>query len=282
MSENTVRSAPSEEQSREVAEAARETEWAAPSFVRELFLGRFRLDLLHPYPQQTAADEKRTEAYLDRLRPFLENEVDPDEIDRTSELPEDVLQGLKDLGAFGMKIPEEYGGIGLSQVGYGRAIQLVTSRDASLTALLSAHQSIGVPQPVKLFGTPEQKKKYLPRIAAGAVSAFALTEPAVGSDPAAMTTTAEPTEDGEAFILNGEKLWCTNGTIAELLVVMARTPPKNKNGKEIPQITAFIVEADSPGVEITNRCHFMAHQGDSERGDPLRQRAGAAGEHPPG
>ncbi len=257
MSEATARTAPTEEQSRQVAEAARETEWAAPSFVRELFLGRFRLDLIHPYPQQSPEDKRKTEAYVARLRSFLEEEVDPDEIDRTGELPDHVLQGLRDLGAFGMKIPEEYGGVGLSQVGYGRAIQMVTSRDASLTALLSAHQSIGVPQPVKLFGTPEQKKKYLPRIAAGAISAFALTEPAVGSDPAAMTTTATPTEDAEGFILNGEKLWCTNGTLAELLVVMARTPPKMKNGKEIPQITAFIVEADAEGVEITHRCHFM-------------------------
>src|SRR5690606_19006950 len=124
-----------------------------------------------------------------------------------------------ELGAFGLKIPEEYGGIGLSQVGYGRAISLVTSRDGNLTALLSAHQSIGVPQPLKMFGTPEQKARYLPRLAKGAVSAFALTEAEVGSDPAAITTTATPTEDGEAFIINGEKLWCTNGTIAELLVV---------------------------------------------------------------
>ncbi|HET7274206.1 MAG TPA: acyl-CoA dehydrogenase family protein [Longimicrobiaceae bacterium] len=251
------RSAPSEEQSRQVAEAARETEWAAPSFVRELFLGRFRLDLIHPYPEQTPEDRRKTDEYIAKLEKFLRANVDADEIDRTGELPEKVVEGLKELGAFGMKIPEEYGGIGLSQVGYGRAIQMVTSIDGSLVALLSAHQSIGVPQPIKMFGTPEQKKKYLPRLAKGAVSAFALTEAAVGSDPAAMTTTATPTEDGEAFILNGEKLWCTNGTIAELLVVMARTPAKVKGGKEIPQITAFVVEVDTPGVEVTHRCRFM-------------------------
>jgi alkylation response protein AidB-like acyl-CoA dehydrogenase len=257
MSEETRRDGPSEEQSREVAEAARESEWTAPSFVRELFLGRFRLDLIHPYPQESAADKAKADAYIAKLQNFLRDNVDADEIDRTGELPEHVLEGLRELGAFGMKIPEEYGGIGLSQLGYGRAIQMVTSVDGSLTALLSAHQSIGVPQPIKMFGTPEQKKKWLPRLARGAVSAFALTEPEVGSDPAAMTTTATPTEDGEAFIINGEKLWCTNGTIAELLVVMARTPPKIKKGREIPQITAFVVEADSPGVHITHRCHFM-------------------------
>ncbi|MEX2571803.1 MAG: acyl-CoA dehydrogenase family protein [Gemmatimonadota bacterium] len=257
MSEEISRGVPSEQQSRDVAEAARESEWAAPSFVRELFLGNFRLDLIHPYPQQSAEDEARTNAYLEKMEAFLREKVDPDEIDRTGELPEDVVQGLRDLGAFGIKIGEEHGGVGLSQVGYGRTIALVTSRDGNLTALLSAHQSIGVPQPLKLFGTPEQKARYLPRLAAGAVSAFALTEDEVGSDPAALATTATPTDDGETFILNGEKLWCTNGTIAELLVVMARTPPKMKNGKEIPQITAFIVEADWPGVEVTHRCHFM-------------------------
>ncbi|MBV9774190.1 MAG: acyl-CoA dehydrogenase family protein [Gemmatimonadetes bacterium] len=257
MSDKTGRNAPTEQESREVAEAARETEWTAPSFVRELFLGNFRLDLIHPYPQQTPEDRQKTDAYIAKLRKFMEEKVDSDAIDRTGELPEEVVQGLRDLGAFGLKIPEEYGGVGLSQLGYGRTIGMVTSKDGNLTALLSAHQSIGVPQPLKMFGTPEQKKKYLPRLAKGAISAFALTEGGVGSDPAALSTTATPTEDGEAFILNGEKLWCTNGTIAELLVVMARTPSKTKNGKEIPQITAFIVETDWPGVEVTHRCHFM-------------------------
>lgn len=257
MSDETRRTGPTAEESREVAEAAREAEWAAPSFVRELFLGNFRLDLIHPYPEQTPEDKARTDAYIARMRTFLEEKVDSEEIDATGELPDVLLDGLRELGAFGIKIPEEYGGVGLSQVGYGRTIEMVTSKDGNLTALLSAHQSIGVPQPLKLFGTPEQKKKYLPRIAKGTVTAFALTEESVGSDPAAMTTTATPTEDGEAFIINGEKLWCTNGTIAELLVVMTRTPPKIKNGKEIPQVTAFIVETDWPGVTVTHRCRFM-------------------------
>jgi alkylation response protein AidB-like acyl-CoA dehydrogenase len=247
---------PSEQESRDVAEAARETEWTAPSFVRELFLGNFRLDLIHPYPRQSPEDRAKTDAYIARLKPIIER-VDSDEIDRTGELPEDVVQELREIGAFGLKIPEEYGGVGLSQVGYGRTIGMVTSKDGNLTALLSAHQSIGVPQPLKLFGTPEQKKKYLPRIAKGAISAFALTEAGVGSDPAALSTTATPTEDGKSFIINGEKLWCTNGTMAELLVVMARTPDKVKNGKSIPQITAFIVDTRAPGVTITQRCRFM-------------------------
>ena len=206
-----------EKEARDVAEAARETEWQYPSFVRELFLGRFRLDLIHPHPEHQDPDEAiRADEFLSRLAAFLER-IDSDEIDRTGEIPEPLVQELREMGAFGIKIPREYGGLGLSQMTYIRAIEMVTSKDGSFTALLSAAQSIGVPQPLKLFGTPEQKKKYLPRCAAGAISAFALTEPHVGSDPASLSTTAR--RDGDDFVLNGEKLWCTDGTLAELLVL---------------------------------------------------------------
>ncbi len=246
----------SADEAREVAEAAREQEWAAPSFVKDLFLGNLRMDLVHPYPVQDPADAERARPFLEQLERLLCT-VDSDRIDREGEIPEPVIRGLKDLGAFGIKIPREYGGLGLSQLSYMKAIELVSSIDGSITALLSAHQSIGVPQPLKMFGTEEQKKKFFPRLARGAMSAFALTEPNVGSDPAAMETSAVLSEDGQAWILNGEKLWCTNGTIAELMVVMARTPSKTVNGKEKKQITAFIVEASSPGVKVTHRCHFM-------------------------
>jgi hypothetical protein len=245
------------DEARDVAEAAREQEWASPSFVRDLFLGKLRMDLIHPYPEQDPDEIARAKPFLDKLERFLREAVDSDQIDREGEIPEAVIDGLRKLGAFGIKIPREYGGLGLSQLSYMKAIELVSSVDGSLTALLSAHQSIGVPQPLKMFGTEEQKKKYFPRLAKGAISAFALTEHAVGSDPAAMETTAVLSDDGEAWILNGEKLWCTNGTKAELLVVMARTPSKTVKGKEKKQITAFIVEADWPGVEIVHRCHFM-------------------------
>jgi alkylation response protein AidB-like acyl-CoA dehydrogenase len=246
----------SADEAREVAEAAREQEWAAPSFVRDLFLGTLRMDLIHPYPEQDPAEIARAKPFLDKLDRFLREKVDADRTDREGEIPEDVIQGLRDLGAFGIKIPREYGGLGLSQLSYMKAIELVSSVDGSLTALLSAHQSIGVPQPLKMFGTEAQKKKYFPRLAKGAISAFALTEPGVGSDPATMETTAVPGDDGE-WILNGEKLWCTNGTRAELMVVMARTPSKVVRGKEKRQITAFIVETAWPGVEVAHRCHFM-------------------------
>lgn len=240
-------------EAREVAEAAREKEWLAPSFVRGLFDGKLYLNLIHPFPTEDPSDRERAEPFLKALGEFVKANVDPEEVERTSKVPEHVIKGLAKLGAFGIKIPTEYGGLGLSQSSYNKAIALVSSWESSIGVLLSAHQSIGVPQPLKLFGTDQQKKKYLPRLAAGAVSAFALTEPDVGSDPARMSTTAELSKDGETYILNGEKLWCTNGTIAEIMVVMARTGDR--------RITAFIVETAWEGVEVLHRCHFMGLKG---------------------
>jgi len=238
-----------EAEAREVAEAARETHWEQPSFVRQLFEGNFKLDLIHPFPEPTAADIAKAKPFLEKLEKFMREEVDGDLIDREGKIPQSVIDGLKAMGAFGIKISEEYGGLGLSQTMYTKAIGLVPSMDGSITALLSAAQSIGVPQPLKIFGTSEQKKKYLPRLAKGAISAFALTENNVGSDPAAVSTHAELSPDGTHWILNGEKLWCTNGTVAELLVVMAKTTEK--------KISAFIVEMDWEGVEVVQRLHFM-------------------------
>jgi alkylation response protein AidB-like acyl-CoA dehydrogenase len=246
-----------EKEARDVAEQARETEWEHPSFARELYLGRFRPDLIYPHPPNDTAEEARAKPFMDKLKAFLDG-VDSAEIDRTGEIPESLVQELRDMGAFGIKIPKEYGGLGLSQMSYIRAMEMVTSKDGSLVALLSASQSIGVPQPLKLFGTEEQKKKFFPRLAKGAISAFALTEVDAGSDPANLRTTATPTEDGEHFIINGEKLWITNGTRAELFVVMARTPDKvSAKGKPVKQITAFIVDASMPGVEVVHRLRFM-------------------------
>jgi alkylation response protein AidB-like acyl-CoA dehydrogenase len=245
----------------EVAEASRETEWEKPSFVGDLFLGKVNFDLIHPFPEQPAADKAEADEFLAKLERFLAENVDADEIDRKGEYDYALFEGFKELGAWGMKIPKEYGGLGFSATNYNRAIGLVATWCASSVAWLSAHQSIGVPQPLKLFGTEEQKKKYLPRLAAGAISAFALTEPGVGSDPAKMQTTATPTPDGKGWILNGEKLWCTNGLKAEVIVVMAQTPPKVVNGKEKKQISAFILEMDTPGVEIAHRCQFMGLRG---------------------
>src|SRR5438067_6331239 len=234
----------SAEQSRRVAESARQREWTLPSFGKELFLGRLRLDLIHPYPRPRPEEVEKGEAFLGRIAEFLRS-VDSLQIERDARIPDDVIKGLAGLGAFGMNIPEEYGGLGLSQVYYNRALQLANSAHSSIGALLSAHQSIGVPKPLKLFGTEEQKKKYLPQLAQGAVSAFLLTEPDVGSDPARMGATAVPTDDGTAYTLNGTKLWATNGVIADLMVVMADIP---KSDGHRGGISAFIVERNWPGV----------------------------------
>ena len=241
----------------ELTEAARDTPSNRKSFVGGLFMGECDLSAVFPFPEQNPEDRDQGDAFLQRLEKFLKEKVDPDEIDRTGEVPDEVIAELGRMGAFGIKIATQYGGLGLSQTNYSRAAMLLGSHDANLTALVSAHQSIGVPQPLIMFGTEEQKKKFLPRVAKGEISAFALTEQGVGSDPATMTTKADPTADGKYFTINGEKLWCTNGVKAGVIVVMAQTPPKVVNGKEKKQVTAFIVDMDTPGIEVTNRCHFM-------------------------
>lgn len=248
-------------QALDVAESARETEWQHPSFVEKLFKGSFSWDLVCPYPEQSAEDKKIGDEFLAKLEVFLTENLDPDEVNRSGSIPDKVYDGFAKLGCFALKIPKAYGGQGLSQVNYNRAVGLVASYCGSTAVMLSAHQSIGVPQPLKMFGTEEQKKKFLPRFAGRYVSAFALTEPEVGSDPAKMTTEAVPTEDGKHYILNGLKLWCTNGPIADIMIVMAKTPPKIVKGKEKKQITAFIVEKTMSGVEVVHRCRFMGLHG---------------------
>lgn len=246
----------SEREARQVAEAAREQDWKKPSFAKELFLGRFRLDLIHPHPSPAVEDVRRGEEFLSKLRDFCETRIDSARIEREARIPDETIEGLKELGALGMKIDTKYGGLGLTQVYYNKALALVGSASPAIGALLSAHQSIGVPQPLKLFGTQEQRDTFLPRCARTDISAFLLTEPDVGSDPARLATLAVP--DGDDYILDGVKLWTTNGVVADLLVVMARVPKSegHKGG-----ITAFVVEAASEGVTVENRNAFMGLRG---------------------
>ncbi|MFJ1656197.1 acyl-CoA dehydrogenase family protein [Streptomyces sp. NPDC088337] len=245
-----------EREARQVAEAAREQDWHRPSFAKELFLGRFRLDLIHPHPLPAADDVQRGEEFLAKLRDFCETKIDSARIERDARIPDEVVTGLKELGALGMKIDTKYGGLGLTQVYYNKALALAGSASPAIGALLSAHQSIGVPQPLKLFGTQEQKDTFLPRCARTDISAFLLTEPDVGSDPARLATTAVP--DGDGYVLDGVKLWTTNGVVADLLVVMARVP---KSEGHRGGITAFVVEAASEGVTVENRNAFMGLRG---------------------
>jgi len=243
----------------QVTEAARESH-EDPSFVAHLFMGRWQPEKLHPVTDVDAEEKIRADKFLAELGAFLKTKIDGDLIDRTGEIPADVMAGLAKLGAYGIKVPPQYGGLGFSQTTYCRACQLIASHCTNTFAHLSIHQSVGVPQPLMLFGTEEQKRKFLPRVAGGEISAFALTEAGVGSDPARMTTRAVPTDNGAAFLLTGEKLWCSNGTRAGLLVVAAQTPPKMVDGKPRTQITTFVVEARAPGVEVVHRSQFMGHR----------------------
>jgi alkylation response protein AidB-like acyl-CoA dehydrogenase len=246
-----------EDNSIAVAEDSRESSWKSKSFMAAMFMGDLDVSMCYPFPEQDPEDKGIGDEWDAKVDAWCAENIDGEEIDSTGEIPARVMRGLAELGLFGIKIPTEYGGLGLSQTNYMRLLATVARHCGSTVATLSAHQSIGVPQPLKLFGTKEQKEKFLPMLAKGAVSAFGLTEPSVGSDPAKMTTTAVMTEDGKHWIINGEKLWCTNGVIADLYVIMAATTPIVKKGREIKQITAFIVERSTPGIEVMHRCRFM-------------------------
>jgi alkylation response protein AidB-like acyl-CoA dehydrogenase len=186
-----------------------------------MFRGKFRWDLLHPYPAQSEEDKKIGDELIEKVKEILDKYVDPIEIDKTGVYPKEALEKMKELGLFGMKIGKEYGGLGLSVTNYSRILSFIGSYCQSTITWLSAHQSIGVPEPLKTFGTEEQKKKYLPRVAKNEISAFALTEPDVGSDPARVNTTATLSPD-ELITFKCVKLWTTNGPDADVIVVMAR------------------------------------------------------------
>jgi alkylation response protein AidB-like acyl-CoA dehydrogenase len=245
-------------EARAISEAAREKDWKLPSFGKGLYLGNFQPELISPQPVLAVEAVEKGERFLKALGAFLENEVDPQVIERDRKVPDEVVDGFKALGALGLKVPEKYGGLGLSQVYYNRAMMLAGTFHSSLSTLLSAHQSIGLAQPLLLFGSEEQKREWLPKVATTHISAFALTEPGVGSDPARVTTTATPTQDGTGYLLNGRKLWTTNGTVADVLVVLAKVPRSDghKGG-----ITAFIVPSDTDGVVVEHRIQFMGLRG---------------------
>ncbi|MGB3439792.1 MAG: acyl-CoA dehydrogenase family protein [Actinophytocola sp.] len=219
------------------------------SFGGELFLGRFRLGLLDPLPGQGLdADSK---AFLARLRDFCVDKVDSRLIERDGRIPDEVIAGLKDIGAFAIKLPKEYGGLGLPGACYLRALMLVNTTHSALGELLAAHQAIGLTQPILLSGTDEQKREFLPRCVRE-ISAFTLTEPDIGNDPFRMRTTAVRAADG-SYTLNGLKSWVTNGVLADLIVVMAMVPETG--------MTAFVVEARSPGVTVEHRGEFLGLRG---------------------
>lgn len=247
-----------EEQARQVAEEAREQDWTLPSFGKGVYMGDLDIDLIYPQPKLSPESVEKGEKFLKELRTFLETKVDPMQIEEDAKIPDDVVQGLKDLGAFGIKIPESYGGLGLSWTYYLKALALISSWNGSLVALLSAHQSIGLGEPLRIAGTEAQKAEWFPKLARTHTSAFLLTEPDVGSDPARVATTAIPNEDGSGYVLNGRKLWATNGAIADVVVVMAKVP---KSEGHRGGVSAFILPYDTDGVTVEHRNEFMGLKG---------------------
>jgi alkylation response protein AidB-like acyl-CoA dehydrogenase len=247
---------------------------AGASFMAGLYEGRPDFDLLLP-PEEPAEERAAGEAYCKTIQSFLTAHVDPDEIERTAKIPDSVLQGLFKLGAFGMKIPKEYGGLGFSYKNYGRVLTVIASWSNILALTVAVPQSIGIAMPILLFGNEQQKKTFLPRVAREDLSAFALTEPITGSDAANIRTEAVLDSTGQTFVVNGEKLWCTNGTIARYVTLIARVPARHtqQNGKrawmpvsegkdaEDRVHTAFILDMTSPGVQIRQRCQFEGCRG---------------------
>ncbi|HSA63874.1 MAG TPA: acyl-CoA dehydrogenase family protein [Nitrospira sp.] len=243
------------------------------SFMTGLFAGDPDFSLLAT-PDEPAEQKAAWEEFRPRLEDFLIHHVDPDEIDRTAKIPDAVITGLFSIGAFGMKIPKEYGGLGFSYQNYGRALMLIAGWSNILSLTVAVPQSIGIAMPVLLFGTEEQKRRYLPIVAREAVSAFALTEPLTGSDAANIQTEAVFDGNGH-YVVNGEKLWCTNGPIARYITLIARVPARRKEqgghsvwipvpeGKDAEQSvhTAFVLDMKTPGVQIRQRCQFEGCRG---------------------
>jgi acyl-CoA dehydrogenase family protein 9 len=228
------------------------------SFMKSLFHGVIAENLVFPYPEPGAGEVDTLRMMLESVRRFCEKSVDSAGIDQKHEIPPTVLAGMKELGLFGLLIPQAHGGLGLSQTSYARVIQEVGSLDSSLAVTLGAHQSIGL-KGILLFGTEEQKARYLPKLATGEnVAAFALTEPGAGSDAAAIATRAESTAGG--YLLNGSKIWITNGGFADVFTVFARTSPAEEGSK--PRITAFIVERGW-GVRTGHNEHKLGIRGSS-------------------
>src|SRR5205814_8824473 len=222
----------------------------ALGFAKGLFQGHFVADWVMPYPRIPAAQQPELDETLTELRQFLDEHLDPAEIDRKADIPRSVIDGLGRVGVLGMTAPKEYGGRGFSQMANCKILEEIGRRCASTSVFVNAHHSIGI-RALLLFGTHEQKQRWLPKLVSGEqLGAFALTEREAGSDAANVQVQAHPSEDGSHFILNGEKRYITNAAISHELTVMARTPVP---GSDKTAITAFLVPPDMAGFEILEK-----------------------------
>lgn len=219
-------------------------------FAKNLFWGRFRNDLVAPYPMVDKTESEKCDALVAELEEYLKNEHPSIEIDRDEEIPEWAIRRLFDMGVMGMTVPVEYGGLGLGISSYNRVLEKIGSYCGSTSVMVSAHQSIGC-KAIMLFGSEEQKKRFLPGVAREYLSAFCLSEPQVGSDAAGQETRCKLSEDGSHYILNGEKKWSTSGALSGMYTVMAKQMVVDpKTGKEKEKVTALICTPDMPGIEI--------------------------------
>src|SRR5579871_158557 len=220
-------------------------------FAKALFFGHFNAPLLFPYPAIRAEERDTADRALAEVREFVDKHLDARAIDRNAMIPQETIDGLARIGMLGMTAPVEFGGRNLSQLAYTRLMEVVGGACASTAVFVNAHHSIGI-RALLLFGTEEQKRRWLPPLVKGEeLAAFALTEPEAGSDASNVQTTATPTPDGKGYVLNGQKRWITNGGIAQVLTVMARTPGSGKDKKK--EITAFLVSPDMPGFKVLEK-----------------------------
>jgi alkylation response protein AidB-like acyl-CoA dehydrogenase len=234
-----------------------------PSFTRQLFSGTIDDTILFPYPAIAAEEDSRVRSFLQELESYLDENLDRDWIDEHERIPAEVIDGLKKLRLFGITLPEEYGGLGLSQSGYCRVFEFVTGYDVGLAIMLGVHLSLGT-KGIVLAGTKEQKQLYLPKAATGEwFSSFALTEPEAGSDAAGVRTRAELSDDGAHWVLNGSKIWIGNGSFSEIIVTFAQTPVE-RNGETVDRVTAFILRPDMEGFERGPELRKMGARGSNQ------------------
>ena len=220
-----------------------------PSFTRGVFEGEIREDLVFPFPEPSAEERESLAQILDAFRSWAKDTLDPAKLDHDGRFPDEVRQGMAELGLMGLNIPEAYGGFGASTMVFSRVFGEVGAHDAALAVYFGAHQSIGI-KGIILFGTEDQKQRWLPRCASGElIGAFCLTEAGSGSDAQAMRTTAVPSADGSHYVLNGTKIWISNAGYAGVFTVFAKVPVL-VDGKEKQRVTAFIVDAKAPGISL--------------------------------
>ncbi|MEM1282820.1 MAG: acyl-CoA dehydrogenase family protein [Chlamydiota bacterium] len=240
-----------DEEQKKLAEELLFTDEKSPTFAKQLYFGKIDSKHLLPYPTTSEEEQQNTQQFLSNLRDYVDKNLDPNSIDRNAMIPKEVIRGLGDIGLLGMTVPKKYGGLEMSQNAYCQAIEFIAERCGGTAVFTNAHQSIGL-KGILLFGNEEQREKWLPDLSTGKkIAAFSLTEPNAGSDAAGIETKAIYDPEKKVYRINGKKQWTTNGSIAQVLTLMAKTEIESQNGKKEEKVTAFLVTPDMPGLKIT-------------------------------